>query len=124
MTAAQHSSAAAVLRSAKSDEMKALLCEHSATLTLPEECRAGNIAGILTLLDGSADVDAKSDGEGVGAPLHAGHGTTEARERADARRDAAVQGIISRGGDAAVPYAQAPLRRRCGSTPVLRGFRG
>ena len=43
--------------------MKALLCEHSATLTLPEECRAGNIAGILTLLDGSADVDAKNDGE-------------------------------------------------------------
>ena len=50
--------------------------------------------GHLTLLDGSADVDAKSDGEGVGAPLHAGHGTTEARERADARRDAAVQGMI------------------------------
>ena len=99
MTAAQHSSAAAVLRSAKSDEMKAVLCEHSATLTLPEECRAGNIAGILTLLDGSADVDAKSDGEGVGAPLHAGHGTTEARERADARRDAVVQGIISRVGE-------------------------
>ena len=109
MTAAQHSSAAAVLRSAKSDEMKALLCEHSATLTLPEECRAGNIAGILTLLDGSADVDAKSDGDGVGAPLHAGHGTTEARERADARRDSAVQGIISRGGHAAVPDAQAPF---------------
>ena len=78
-----------MLRSDKSDEMKALLCEHSATLTLPEECRAGNIAGILTLLDGSADVDAKSDGEGVGAPLHAGHGTTEARERAETRRDAA-----------------------------------
>ena len=47
VTAAQHSSAAAVLRSAKSDEMKAVLCEHSATLTVPEECRAGNIAGIF-----------------------------------------------------------------------------
>ena len=65
MTAAQHSSAAAVLRAAKSDETKALLCEHSATLTLPEECRAGNMAAILTLLDGGADVDAKSDGEGA-----------------------------------------------------------
>ena len=116
MTAAQHSSAAAVLRSAKSDEMKAVLCEHSATLTLPEECRAGNIAGILTLLDGSADVDAKSDGEGVGAPLHAGHGTTEARERAgiiamrrckESSREAAMRQYLTRKhhfvGDAAVP---------------------
>ena len=38
--------------------MKALLCEHSATLTLHEECRGGNMAAIAQLLDSGADVEA------------------------------------------------------------------
>ena len=48
-------SGAAALHATKSDEMKALLREHGATLTLPEECRAGNTTAIATLLDGDAE---------------------------------------------------------------------
>ena len=54
-------SGAAALRAAASDEVKALLREHGATLTLPEECRDGNVAAIAQLLDGGADVEATDD---------------------------------------------------------------
>ena len=51
---ADGASGAAALRFAKSDEAKALLREHGATLTLHEECRDGNVAAIAQLLDGGA----------------------------------------------------------------------
>ena len=54
-------SGAAALRAAKSDEVKALLRAHGALLTLPEECRDGNVAAIATLLDGGADVETTDD---------------------------------------------------------------
>ena len=52
-------SGAAALRAATSDDVKALLREHGATLTLHEECHDGNVAAIAQLLDGGADVEAK-----------------------------------------------------------------
>ena len=55
-------SGAATLHAAKGDEVTALLREHGATLTLPEECRDGNVAAIMALLDGGADIEAKGDG--------------------------------------------------------------
>jgi ankyrin repeat protein len=60
-------SAAGALRAAASDEVKVLLREHGATLTLSEECRDGNVAAIAALLDGGADVE--GEGEGAKTPL-------------------------------------------------------
>jgi ankyrin repeat protein len=54
-------SGAPALRAATSDDVKALLREHGATLTLLEECRDGNAAAIAQLLDGGADMEAKGD---------------------------------------------------------------
>ena len=46
---------------ATGDEVKVLLREHGAMLTLQEECRDGNVAAIVTLHDGGADVEAKDE---------------------------------------------------------------
>jgi ankyrin repeat protein len=54
-------SGTAVLRAATSVDVEALLREHGATLTLPEECRDGNAAAIAQLLDGGADVEAVAE---------------------------------------------------------------
>ena len=62
---ADGASGTVALRAAKSDGVKALLREHGATLTLPEECRAGNMAAISTLLDGGADVESDVGGDAV-----------------------------------------------------------
>jgi hypothetical protein len=54
-------SGAPALRAATSDDVKALLREHGATLTLLEECRDGNAAAIAQLLDGGAVVGAVAE---------------------------------------------------------------
>jgi hypothetical protein len=56
-------SGAPALRAATSDDVKALLREHGAMLTLLEECRDGNAAAIAQLLDGGADVEAGTSEE-------------------------------------------------------------